>query len=657
MKLFFRRLYIFLFFAMMAAPVCRAQTGGLHRSFSTPSTLTLDGLHARLETLESRLLKKEIPADPQNLALLRLKIEQAQLQFQSVESNEARYLLQSPYDQTKTEIAAVLSRAESIARTKGDAVYPSSSQMHERAYIAQADGSVQPYWVFVPRDYTPLKKWPLVVFLHGYDPKISKINAWIPGNFIWEKATDRGFILAVPYGRRNSDFVNVGEDDTLAVTDAVSTRYNADPNRTFLMGPSMGGYGVHNVGLHNSERFAAIAPMCAQTDMYLWFNLNRETLPRWKQVLYDVNDPRHLKLNAFQMPIFMQHGNADRIVSVEHSRRFYADLKALKFPAFYNEIPYGSHFIYFEESTFEIAFDWLKELKRAPTPRRVRFSTGALRNNHSHWVELQGFKKYDQMAHIDAEIQDGNIIEVKSENVARFVLKPPAQFLKAETPVTLIVNGVESNQKYRANLPIQWPLEITAANALRKTPLKSGPIRNCYRDPFLLVYGTLKNDGEDEKNARRFLREWDEYADGKPPIKADKNVTFEDKKNFNLVLFGTRESNSLLAAISGKLPLELTTKGYRFGDKEYSGGGKTLGLQFCYASPFNENRMIVVQSGLYWGEELALNHKFDLLPEFIVYDDEIELTDKTNRALTAGFFEDDWSLPTNITNPPVTDAN
>ena len=633
-----RFIFIFLSFfsALFVAPVSFAQ--------STPSaaTASLDVSRARLAALEARLKNGSAPADPQNLALLKFKIEQANLLFQNMESNEAPFLLQSPYDETKTLIAATLTRAESIARAKGDAVYPSTSQMHERAYIAQADGSAQPYWIFVPRDYTPRKQWPLVVFLHGYNPEISKIQPWIPGPEMWQPATERGFIMAVPYGRRNSDFVNIGEDDTLAVTDFVSARYNVDAERTFLLGPSMGGFGVHAVGLHNPERFAAIAPVCAQTDLYLWHKLEREELPAWKRVLHDTNDPRHLKLNAFQLPIFMQHGDADYVVDVEHSRSFYRDLKALDFPAFYREIRGGSHFIYFDDSTFQIALDWMKKIRRLPPPSRVRFSTGSLRNDKSYWVQITGFRDYSAMAHLDAQIKADNIIEVKTANVARFVLKPPAEFLKADAPVTLIVDGVEVEQKFDAAKAIFWPPAIPKAIVMQKTPRRVGPIKECYRDAFMIVYG----DKKDEVNARRFLKEWEEFADGRPPIKADKDVNADDKKNYNLVLFGTRGTNSLLAPISDKLPLELTPKGYRVGQREYSLNGKQVGLQFCYPSPFDAARMIVVQSGIYWGGALPVNHKFDLLPEYIVYENETEFSDQTNRALVAGFFDDDWNLPT-----------
>lgn len=634
-----RKIFVYLFLLWAAGPLC-AQAG------STPGAPALESLRARIQQLEKNIAAGQLPQNAANLALLKFKIEQAQLLLRGIESNRAQYVLQTPYDETKTEVEAVLERAEVIAHEARDAAGATNTVMQERAYIACADGSAQPYWVFLPQNYTPRKKWPLVVFLHGYDPGVSKIKPWIPGVQTWQTATERGFILAVPYGRRNSDFVGVGEDDTLRVMDEVAAHYSVDPARTFLLGTSMGGYGAHAIGMHRPDRFAAYAAMCGRTDFYLWFHLQRENVAPWKRILYDADDPRSLKINAFQLPIFMQHGAQDSIVPVEHSRLLYADLKALGYPAYYREIENGTHYIYFEYSTFEVALDWLQKFQRPPVPHRVRYATGALRTNSSYWVSVQGFDDYEKLASIDAEIKTGNVIVVQTENVSRFELRPPSQFLQAGAPVALVVNGIACDEKYPADVPLQWARSETKTYKFRKSPQRVGPIKECYRDPFLLVYGTLQN-GDDEIAARRFLQEWDDYADGRPPLKADHDVTEADKKTYNLVLFGTRDSNALLKTIAAALPLELLPKGYRVADREYSHDGK-LGLQFCYPSPFSDQRMIVVQSGLFWGDALPVNHKLDLLPEFIVFDETLDTSDQTDRALVAGFFDDHWQLPANI---------
>lgn len=679
-----------------------------------PLTLpAIPDLKTRLETLEQRLAKGQAPADPQNLALFRFKLERSRLLLGILERDEAV----SP-TVAQRALAADVARASAISHALGDAVAPTNSQMHERAYLA-ADGSAQPYWVFLPKDYSAQRAYPLVVFLHGYDPYISKVDPWIPGEQTWSLATNRGFILAIPYGRRNSDFVNIGEDDTMTVTNNVRAQYHVDPARVYLAGASMGGYGAYAIGLHQPDQWAAVTVMSGRTDFYLWFKLNRDEVPVWKRLQYDADDPRHLKLNALQLPFYIQHGALDVIVDPEHSRRFNADLQALGYAVRYREIADSDHYLYWQDQPYESAFDWLSRLRHVGPPRHVIYTTGSLHDHLAYWVDIEALTDYSRLAQIDAQVQPGNVITVKANNIHRFRLTPPASILEPQRPITLKVNGVLSPDKFDPTKPVEWrdgTPEPTPATLL-KSPAVCGPIKNCYRAAFLLVYGTLQKGvltnapanlpaapnaplspnpfppdapalpdaneqvppplnlgsanplaanvtgatadsipftgNPDEDNARRFAREWDRYADGTLPLKADTEVTEADRKNYNLVLFGTRQSNSILAQIADGLPVELTPTGYRLGTKQYPMPGATnLGAQLCYPSPFAAQRMIVVQSGVFWGSALPINHKFDLLPDYIVYDGTFDPTDSTNHTLAAGYFNGSWQL-TNMAPEPV----
>ncbi|MDF2439892.1 MAG: hypothetical protein JWN98_876 [Abditibacteriota bacterium] len=619
---------------------------------AVPLPLT-NQLRARLEGLEKQLRDKAIPADPQNQALLRFKLEQCRLLLSYLDDGLAAYP-----ELAQRALSSYLGRTEVVARATGDAVYPAAIPFHERAYIAANDDSPQPFWVFVPDDYSARHNYPLVIMLHGYTPTITKVDPWLPDETTWRAATSRGFILALPYGRRNSDFVDAGEDDVLQVLEEVKKKYPIDPSRIFLMGPSMGGFGTYTVGLHRPDLWTAIAPMSARSDFYLWFKLNRDEVPDWKRLQYDADDPRFLKRNAQHLPIFLQHGALDDIVPVEHSRRLNDDLKALGYPMRYREIEDGDHFIYFEADPYNRIFEWMRPQRRTSMPRRVHYTSGNARNDKAYWLQIGAREDYSRAANIEAEIKEGNRIEVKIENVEAFTLSPPANVLDAKKPVSLFVNGQAVQMPFEAQKPITWrstALQSTLAKLKwpgEKTPLRSGPIKNVYRDPFLLVFGTKTVPGganADAAQARLWQREWQAYADGLPPIKADVAVTEDDRKNYNLVLFGTRESNALLAQIADRLPIELTANGYRWGEKQIA--GTNLGLQMCYASPFDARRLIVVQSGQAWGRELPINHKFDLLPDFIVFDSTLDPTDKTNRAIAAGFFTHTWELPSK--EPPA----
>ncbi len=644
----------------------------------------LSTLRARLAVLEKRVATGRRPLNAQNLALWRVKIEQARLWLNDLEAG----LGLSP-DEMRAALSWTLDRAEAVERAPGDAAFSPPSQMHERAYIAQADGSAQPYWVFVPRDYSPQRKYPLVVFLHGYDPALTKAQPWLPGPETWSLATERGFLFAVPYGRRNTDFLGVGEDDTLAVTADIKQHYSVDRARVFLAGASMGGYGALVIGLHHPQEWTGVSTIAARSDIYLWLQLKREQLAAetpWKLPLYEADDPRRLKNNALHLPIFLQHGAQDTVVDPEHSRLFASDLQALGAPVSLREIEGGDHYVYWQAAPYETLFDWLLKVRPAAPPRRISYTTATLRNHRAYWAAIEAFEKYGESARLQAAVGEDNVITVETENVAAFTLQPPAAFFKKDKPIMLRVNGQAMAGNFDPAQPIRRAATAKAANADNetkpeakpetlaavgekeqavangqaaakeavapeisypgiKTPQRSGPIRDCYRDPFLLVYGTAGDAPARKKDgaaARRFALEWQRFADGVPPLKADRAVTAADRKNYNLILFGTRSSNAILAQVADRLPVELTPAGYRLNDKNFA--GKNLGLVLCYPSPFDARRLIVVQSGLFWGDALAINHKFDLQPDYIVFDDSFDITDGTNRALAAGFFDGNWRL-------------
>ena len=660
---------------------------GAFANVPAPPRLPVDGraVRVRYNALATALNAGQVPADPQNTALLRFKMEQARLWIYLVDSSKTSW----PDDSMRDAQDAIM-RAENVAKAQGDAVFPAATQEHERAYVAENDGSVQPYWVYVPKGYSSKKKYPVIVFLHGYSPDITKVSPWLPDESIWSLATERGYIFVVPYGRRNSDFVGIGEDDVITVTDAVKARYAVDENRILLMGASMGGYGAYIVGLHRPDYWAAVTPISGRTDFYLWFDLDRARVPWWKRLLYDANDPRHLVGNALNTPFYIQHGENDDINNVQHARTFFADAKNKGVPIKYREVKEGDHYIYFDNETYTLPMDWALGIERQNAPKKVDFTTGDLKTHSAYWVDIQAFEKYNQSANLIAEIKTTrtqNVIEVLNKNVAKFRLTPPAAALKENLPVALVVNGAPDARTFKIGDEISWPAQELTPEALAtglvnpfpgvKSPERTGPVKNCYRDAFLVVYGTLKQpetnpteakgainvQSADLVAARRFFEEWATYADGTPRVKADKEVTDEDKKNFNLILIGTRQSNSVLAEISDKLPLELLPGGYRIGTKQVQvAQPDDIGLRFCYPSPFAAKRMVVVHSGIPWGlkpleigyhADLPPNHKYDLLPDYIVYDStletavskhEFDFTDETNHALVAGFFDGNWQL-------------
>jgi predicted peptidase len=562
----------------------------------------------------------------QNSALLAFKREQvAMIQAEMV--GQSYYRME---DLTEA-LAKTRARISEIEAATGDAAQTKFS-LHERAYFAP-DGSAQPYWVALPKGYTPGRKWPLVVYLHGYTSDISKLNPWFPPTEIIEAASNRGFIMAIPYGRRNSDFVQWGQDDTLQVKRETMANYSVDGSRTFLAGASMGGYGVYAVALHDPSQWAAAAAICGRTDFYLWFGIKREELPAWKRALYDADDPRFLITNSRGTRFFVQHGARDLTVPVEHSRLFAADAKKLDLPVQYLEQPEGDHWFNFQTSAVSRAMEWFAGLPSYIPPRKIEMVAVDPREAKNGWASIEAFETYGEKASLNAQV-GADKVTVITQNVARFALEPPVRYLRAGQLLTLTVNGVESPKLYDPLRPIVWQKE---GAKVTKTPLRSGPFKSAFRDAFLLVYG----NADDQKAAQRMAIEWKDNADGDAPIKAATEITEADKAKYNLILLGTAATNPLLAEIAPKLPVELTATGYRIGTEEVPAQG--LGLRMVWKSPWNDKRLIGICSGLWWGEKLPVNHKLDLIPDYIVYAKETD-ADDTNHAIRAGFFDGDFEL-------------
>ncbi len=568
---------------------------------------------------------------PENAALLAFKREQVAL-AQGVARNYGPMEL----PELQAWIRGAQKRAGQIESATGDAATASLTLpsapfiLQERAYFA-ADGGAQPFWVALPRDYSPNKKWPLAVFLHGYSTSISKLSPWILDADTLEAATKRGLIVAMPYGRRNSDFVQWGEDDALAVKRECTRTYALDANRVYLTGTSMGGYGAYAVGLHTPHEWAAVAPISGRTDFDLWFKMKRANLPAWKRLPFDADDPRTLIENGRATPFFIQHGALDQTVPVEHSRLFAADAARLRLPVEFVETPDAGHESAFQFPALGRAFEWLSRQAPHQTPRQLTLVTGDLREARNDWAQIEAFSDYSQTARLDARIE-GGAVKVTTRNVARFSLDLKEFALGT---VALEVDGAKVGD-LDAGLPIAW----NAPNAkVGKSPLCCGPFKSLLRGAFTLVYG----NEHDRRDALRFAREWNDDSDGAAPIKAATDVTDADKRDRNLILFGTRDTNPLLRAVAPDLPVELTTTGYRVGDR--LSDGKNVGLRMVWRSPWAPARLLGVCSGAWWGATLPVNHKWDLLPDYLLYAGDAHNLDGTDTAVVGGNFDGDWKLP------------
>jgi pimeloyl-ACP methyl ester carboxylesterase len=156
-------------------------------------------------------------------------------------------------------------------------------------------GRLQTYSMHVPASYTANgAAYPLIVYLHGFTG-LPEEPFYNPVGLV-QMADQQGYLLASPLGRGDYFYRGEGDLDVLEVIADVSRRYHVDPDRIYLMGHSMGGYGTNNVGTHHPDLFAAIAPAEGTDSADLYANLR--DLPWFEMTADEDLDPLAQSANA-----------------------------------------------------------------------------------------------------------------------------------------------------------------------------------------------------------------------------------------------------------------------------------------------------------------------------------------------------------------------
>lgn len=133
-------------------------------------------------------------------------------------------------------------------------------------------GRLQSYAMHVPERYpSSRRRWPLIIYLHGFANDIDE-GFYNPVGLVAE-ADRQGYLLAAPYGRGDTFYAREGQVDVLEVLADVERRYEVDPDRVYLMGHSMGGYGTNRIATRFPDLFAAVAPAQGTESIELAANL------------------------------------------------------------------------------------------------------------------------------------------------------------------------------------------------------------------------------------------------------------------------------------------------------------------------------------------------------------------------------------------------
>jgi|GEM_PF-1339717 len=536
-----------------------------------------------------------------------------------------------------------------------------------RGYYSEIDGSLQGYALFAPENYDEQRPFPLVINLHGYDPSFSswQENLFLP--VFMPHATARGrYILANPFGRGNTMYQNIGEQDVLAVLNEVKRLYSIDENRIYLTGGSMGGAGTWWLGLSYPDRFAAIAPIMGPTEFAFWNKPAPAAMPPWRKFIYEKQSALPLAENALNLPVFCHHGVRDDIVPIEQSRQMAKRLTELGYEINFVEHPEAAHGGFPPAMDYEI-YDWFENRQRNPNPQKVIYKSASLKHASAYWVSIHRFIDLLKFATIEAEITSPNVVEVKTDNVAEFSLTFSAELFNIAVPLALKINGQLAYQgpipeartlTLRAQLApsqkiVAWSQADSASmGRLKKDATLAGPMVDVYNSGFMLVYGTIGSELEstvNQREAQAFVEQWRSCQHSSCRIKKDVEVTAEDIANFNLLLLGNARSNAIVRKVNQSLLIRFERNSIIVGDKRFS--GQDVGLAMIYPNPLNQSKYVMVLGGIHHRGSQQIIKRIGTEFDYLIFDDRTMGINLRQGNLTidgtpllCGFFDQNWQL-------------
>lgn len=570
-------------------------------------------------------------------------------------------------------------RARERIDSLADGQHPWTSRRGKtiRGFVSEIDGSTQPYGLIVPAGYDSTKLTRLDVVLHG------SRNANGLGDLQFLESFDSGdtsdsvlgsenFIELHPMGRLGENAYRFeGETDVDESIEAVCRDYRIDRSRIVLRGSSLGGVGAWQLGLKRPDRFVAIGPAAGPVDTYEFANspwkhfVRLDPLTEWQEKTLHLVDAIDYAANANMVPVVAAMGDQDPYYS---SHLLIEKAFAKERIPFVGLVDRGAgHAI-----TRKVHQDQLRLLGEHaakgidPFPKRVRFVTWTLKFSRCFWLEVLGLDAHYKRAVIEGQIQtDGSVSLLEPDNITRLALHHPAvssaggELTIGQTKVTLPPQkegNVQSVviEKHDGRWSFQGMLNNLVAAG--KRPGLQGPIDDAFASPFLCVRGTGKAWNPEvaawaEANLKRFSYEWRRHYRGNLPVKDDVDVTNDDVRRRNLILFGDPGSNRWIQQVLPHLPIVWNRETLQVGGERLSADQHAVQLIHPNPLPGSEGRYVVLNSGhTYHDPELRFSYMvFPRLGDWALFKvghnaSESEAATVEETVLTSGFFDEQWQI-------------
>jgi hypothetical protein len=306
------------------------------------------------------------------------------------------------------------------------------------------------YYIQLPPEYDPYRRYPTVVTLNGVATPQGQVDWWAGE---WGKAgtrtgqaTRHGYIVIAPAWRvEHQKQYNYSAREHAVVLNSLRDacrRFSIDTDRVYLSGQSIGGDAAWDIGLAHPDLWAGVIPIVAQSDRYC----------------------THYWENARYVPFYVVAGGLDGLKLINNARDLDRCLRR-GFDCTVVEFLGRGHEDFYDEILR--IFDWMGRFHRNFFPREFACKTMRSWDNFFWWVELQGLPPRSlvdpadwpppsgtQPAQVKARITEKNGLTVQIGTTQVTVWLSP-KMLDFNKRATIIVNGRRINgndQKIRPDV-------------------------------------------------------------------------------------------------------------------------------------------------------------------------------------------------------------
>ncbi len=160
------------------------------------------------------------------------------------------------------------------------------------------------FWIYVPKDYQQYQQTtPLIFFLHGASLRgtdLNKVLKYGPLDAV-KKGLEIPALIVAPQNPKGHWDVNKLND----ILEWMQRHYVYNPQRVYVLGMSLGGYGTLDFAGAYPDKIAAAIALCGGSTLHNYEGLGR-------------------------LPLWIIHGTADTAVKVEESKKVVDGMKGLK---------------------------------------------------------------------------------------------------------------------------------------------------------------------------------------------------------------------------------------------------------------------------------------------------------------------------------------